>query len=401
MKDKHPDLEYICTKIGSLCGIPIRLYEDGKLKFCYSTVYLPADPIRLYLEQILNIRSNTGYFVTQHFHYYGIVNSGKTAIIIGPARQVPADTQELRELAFRSDIPPEDTDAFVAGMKEIVPMPLESIMQVLLSVNYFLNGEKLELKDLAIREEEQTELSAVLGREQAEQKYDTDLLDSQGVHNNYTIECTLMDLIQKGDCAALDDWLQHAPAVRSGVLAREQLRQVKNTFIVTATLASRAAIRGGLDADDAFSLSDAYIQKCELLQTPDRIMNLQYHMIQDFTEQVALLHTHGNHSPLTAAVANYVRNHLSEPVSTEKLARDLHFSRPWLSKKFHEEAGTALTDFILARKIEEAQRLLRYTDKSLKDIGFYLGFSSQSHFSKVFKKYAGRTPGEYRRMGEV
>ena len=55
-----------------------------------------------------------------------------------------------------------------------------------------------------------------------------------------------------------------------------------------------------------------------------------------------------------------------------------------------------LTDFILGEKIEEAKRLLRYSDKSLTLIADYLGFSSQSHFTRIFKKYRGQTPREYR-----
>ena len=55
-----------------------------------------------------------------------------------------------------------------------------------------------------------------------------------------------------------------------------------------------------------------------------------------------------------------------------------------------------LTDFILMKKSEEAARLLAYTDKSLIAISDFLGFSSQSHFSRVFKKYMGKTPSEYR-----
>ena len=55
-----------------------------------------------------------------------------------------------------------------------------------------------------------------------------------------------------------------------------------------------------------------------------------------------------------------------------------------------------LTDFILREKIEEAKRLLRYSDKSLSLIANYLGFSSQSHFTKTFKKYAQKTPKQYR-----
>ena len=72
---------------------------------------------------------------------------------------------------------------------------------------------------------------------------------------------------------------------------------MKNTFVVTDMLVSRAAIQGGLSCEDAFTLSDAYIQKCELLTTLERIINLQYHMVLEFTEQVEQLRFGGNLTP--------------------------------------------------------------------------------------------------------
>lgn len=392
-------LRYICTMIGNLSGVPIRIYKNRSLIFSHSVVWLPVDPICLCEDEILDIRSHIGYYTAQFFYSYGIVNYEDYSIISGPTRLTSARIQELRELAFLAGVPSEETDAFVSGMRAVISLPLESLLQMLLSVNFFLNEEMLEITDLTIREDEQQMYNAQLGREQAEHRYDQDLLDpaAQEVHNTYRTEQTLLDLIEKGDVGALDEWLKDAPAVRPGSIAPDQLRQVKNTLIVTATLASRAAVRGGMDVEDAFSLSDAYIRKCELLQTPDRIINLQYHMVLDFTSQVSNLKLHGNSSALAAAVAEYVRHHLSDPVSTEKIAEKLHFSRTWLSRKFHEETGIPLSDFIRIKKTEEAQRLLRYTDKSLREISVYLGYSSQSHFQTVFKKQLGVTPMQYRR----
>ena len=392
-------LRYICTMIGNLSGVPIRIYKNRGLIFSHSVVWLPVDPICLCEDEILDIRSHIGYYTAQFFYSYGIVNYEDYSIISGPTRLTSARVQELRELAFLAGVPSEETEAFVSGMRAVISLPLESLLQMLLSVNFFLNEEMLEITDLTIREDEQQMYNAQLGREQAEHRYEQDLLDpaAQEVHNTYRTEQTLLDLIEKGDVGALDEWLKDAPAVRPGSIAPDQLRQVKNTLIVTATLASRAAVRGGMDVEDAFSLSDAYIRKCELLQTPDRIINLQYHMVLDFTSQVSNLKLHGNSSALAAAVAEYVRHHLSDPVSTEKIAEKLHFSRTWLSRKFHEETGISLSDFIRIKKTEEAQRLLRYTDKSLKEISVYLGYSSQSHFQTVFKKQLGVTPMQYRR----
>ncbi len=95
-------------------------------------------------------------------------------------------------------------------------------------------------------------------------------------------------------------------------------------------------------------------------------------------------------------MANYVRHHLSEPIRVEKMAEEFFLSRPYLSSRFQRETGQTLTDFILKEKTEEAKRLLRYSDKPLSAISAYLGFSSHGHFSRVFRKYAGLTPGEYR-----
>ena len=75
----------------------------------------------------------------------------------------------------------------------------------------------------------------------------------------------------------------------------------------------------------------------------------------------------------------------------------LFLSRSRLSVKFKQETGQNLIDFILKEKTDEAKRLLRYTDKPAAAISAYLGFSSQSHFSRVFKKYAGCQPNEYRK----
>lgn len=389
------DLDYLCTVIGNLAGVPIRVYQVEDRVFYHSLVSLPKDPMEVYRRDIWNIKSNVGYFVTNHFNYYGIINSGEIKIIIGPTRQTENTTQELRELAFRADVPPEEADDFVNAMKSIIRMPLESIMQMLCTMNYILNGEKLSLHDITIYDTQQDELRDIIAQ-QTPGSYTPEAGHAPNVHNTFELEQTVMNIVRKGDTAALREWLKAAPAVNGGILANEQLRQLKNTFIVTATLVSRAAIRGGMDIDDAFSLSDAFIQKCELMNAPDQIMNLQYHMVLEFTQRVERIRQGKRPSKLAIDVANYIHHHLSEPITAEEIAKELYLSRPYLSRKFIEETGESLTDFILKEKTEEAKRLLRYSDKSLTAISNYLGFSSQSHFSRVFKKYTACTPGEYR-----
>ena len=388
------NLPYLCTTIGNLSGVPIRIFEGESLTFYYSQAYLPRDPMTLYREQIFAVKEHVGYVATPHFHYYGIINSGQTKIVVGPTRQITETDQELRELAFRADVTAEDMEDFVAGMKSIVRMPFESILQMLCTMNHVLNGEMLSLKDIVIYDADQEKLLEAQGRQQAAQKLSAQVDES--LHNTLDQEQALLRMVRKGDTAALKEWISHAPAIRGGVLAKEQLRQKKNTFIVTVTLVSRAAIRGGMDVDDAFSHSDSYIQQCERLSTPGDILNLQYRMVLDYTERVERLHLGKRPSKLTIDVANYIQRHMSEPITTERMAEELFLNRSYLSRKFKEETGETLTAFIQKEKAEEAKRLLRYSDKPLTAIGSYLGFSSASHFSRVFKANVGSTPSEYR-----
>jgi hypothetical protein len=90
---------------------------------------------------------------------------------------------------------------------------------------------------------------------------------------------------------------------------------------VTATLVSRAAIKGGMAAEDAYTLSDLFIQKCELLSDPARVINLQFNMVADYTEQVAKIRSKSYPTKLTADVSSYVRHHLFEPITAEILQK--------------------------------------------------------------------------------
>ena len=389
------DMTYIVNSMAALSGIPVRLYENGELVFSRFPVVLPNDPASVYLGEILSISSHVGYFVTPLFHYYGVINAKGAKIVIGPTSQIMANDQELKELAFLAGVSKEDVPAFVNGMNSILRMPVETLLQMLCTMNHFLNdGEKLGLSDIAIFSDEQETLKSRVEERRTKRVYED---DRGGMpHNVLALENALMDLVRKGDVAALKSWLAEIPAVRGGTIAPDQLRQLKNTFIVAATLASRTAIRGGMREDDAFTLSDGYIQRVELLNDHGRIVNLQYNMILEFTEQVEKLKRGAHLSKLTADVASYIRRHLSEPISTERMAEELYMSRPYLSARFKKETGETLTDFILREKTEEAKRLLRWSDRSASAVAAYLGFSSHSHFIRVFKKYAGVTPNEWR-----
>ena len=285
-------------------------------------------------------------------------------------------------------------------MKRINNLPLMSVIQHLFLANHFLNdGEMLSLVDVSITEPKQKEMKTALNIESAERALNYDEVPP-ALHNTIDMENYLVDFIKRGDVNGLNTFFASMPAIHGGTIAQNDLRQAKNLLIVTATLVSRAVIRAGMGAEEALSLSDSYIQKCELSNTVDEVTNLNYRLIMDYAERMEKLHYGGSTQKLVVEVNDYVRRHLSEPITVEEIAKSLNRGRSRLSTDFKKETGQNLSDFVLRQKIEESKKLLLYTDKPAVDIAIYLGFSSQSHFSRTFKKYVGVTPNEYRRTAK-
>lgn len=392
------DTQYICANLGNLSGLPVRLYENSRQILFYSIVNLPKDPFSLSEENALSLEDDIGYYETPYHYYYGILNYQKLKIVVGPTRQLPISTQDLKAIAFSLGVPVSSVEDFIAGMQSLVAFPLMSMLQMLCMVYFAFTGKRKTLDEIAIHEEEQTFLKGEIEKDESDRAVASAETYARNPYNAFDTENRLMDMVMRGDLAAINEYVSRMPAVRSGIVAQEQLRQSKNIFIVTTTLASRAAIRGGMEVTSALALSDTYIQKCELCGDTGKITELLYRMILDYAEKVAKVKLGSNPSPLVIKVSNYIQQHLSEPIKAQDISRSLYMGRSRLSTNFKKQTGISLSDYIMMQKIDEAKRFLRYSDKSFTAISLYLGFSSHSHFTKVFKKYAELTPFEYRQL---
>ena len=224
------DYPYLCNIIGSLAGVPMRIFENGEKTYYHSVVYLPRDPMTAYEKDILSVSSHIGYYVTPEFQYYGVVRNGETSIIIALPCRSRTTIRRSRRSASSADVPQEEIGDFVSGMRSIIPMPLDSILQMLCSLNYMMNGEKLGLQDLRIYEHEQEELKAQTEELLAERHFDADESDEEyTLHNTLASEQTMLTYVRRGDSAGLREWTKSVPAIRPGVLAGDTLRQLKNT----------------------------------------------------------------------------------------------------------------------------------------------------------------------------
>ncbi len=86
-----------------------------------------------------------------------------------------------------------------------------------------------------------------------------------------------------------------------------------------------------------------------------------------------------------------------ETISLDRVAKKVNISPNYFSAMFSQEVGQTFIEYLTGKRIAEAKRMLRQTDKRSSEIAFAVGYKDPHYFSFVFKKVSGCTPSEYRR----
>lgn len=221
-------------------------------------------------------------------------------------------------------------------------------------------------------------------------------------HNPYSQEVRMLSSIEEGDLLMLEKSRNEEYIGEYGILAQNPERSFRNLGISVITLISRAAIRGGVNPELAFSLCDSYIMQIESLKTLTELAPLvegaktayatMVHELKQrkHSEQKNLFH------PLVEQAKDFVYSHLHGKITLKEVADEVHANPNYLSELFRKHEGISFSDFVMTEKINLAKNLLIYSPYSYISIAAYLGFSSQSHLGQQFKRTTGMTLREYR-----
>ena len=221
-------------------------------------------------------------------------------------------------------------------------------------------------------------------------------------HNSYSQELRMLDSIEKGDLELLKSTLSEDTPQSMGTLAPSADRNYRDISISVITLISRAAIRGGLNPELAFSLCDSYVMQIEDLKHLEdlkplvegaklRFASLVHELRKTRTEKAEK-----RRHPILEQAKSYIFSHLHEKIFLERTAEELHVSSAYLSQLFRKYEGISFTDFVLREKISLVKNMLIYSPYSYIEIATYLGFCSQSHLGKQFKAVTGMTLKQFR-----
>lgn len=215
------------------------------------------------------------------------------------------------------------------------------------------------------------------------------------------LESMMLTAIREGQIDKVKELLLLNPINKEndsiGVLSKKSLmRHYRNISITTVTLATRAAIQGGLFPEIAYTLSDRYIQALEDTQFISDISKLMTDALVELTRKVHQ-EKQLNFSPITNKAREYISNHLYDPITREDVADFLTISPNHLDKIFKGDLKTSAARYIKHEKLNLACELIEQQQYSLSEISESLGFHSLNSFSKLFKNYFGYTPSQHLR----
>lgn len=93
---------------------------------------------------------------------------------------------------------------------------------------------------------------------------------------------------------------------------------------------------------------------------------------------------------------DYIQEHYSEQVTLNEVAENIYVSTFYISRMFKKELGKSFVDYLNDVRIEKSKELLKDIKYKTYEVAEIVGISDPHYFSKLFKKYSGMTPSEYR-----
>lgn len=377
--------------LSTLTSITARVYRnDSRVSYFPSDSDLEAvnDSFGPYLKELDKFRTPAGCLTTPHGFSFGFVKDSDEILVLGPVKDTATPKEELDEIASHIDPSGKHKRKVLQALKNCPKLPYSSLLPLIVQAYSLLNFDK----------ETDGMKSRILPPLYDLMFYTGSVSDLKGSYR--TLEAEFERLIQTGDVNGIRNWFGMNPRAHYiAEITGNRLQDTKYCFAMMVSMYARYASLGGLDRGYTVQLMLDALRAADNMDNEDDILQLQTDLVIRYTEDVAE-NNKMHMSRLVKKTAQIIERDLMKPLKVEDIADELSVSRVYLSEHFRSETGYTVKEYITIMKIREAKNLLRYSEKPIIEISEALGFSSQSHFNRVFKSNTGVTPREYREYKE-
>ncbi len=198
-----------------------------------------------------------------------------------------------------------------------------------------------------------------------------------------------------GDYQTAEKYLLPGAHIQIELRQSNPIRNYKNYIISLNTLLRKAAQKGHVHPVYIDDLSRQLSMKVETLSSLRELSACPREMIRKYCLLVQRF-SNQNYSLVVKKIIHLIHLEPESNLSLDAIASRLELSRTYISSLFKKETGITLTEYVNKSKMDYAAALLDYGYTSIKEVSLACGISDQSYFSKLFKRYQGVAPKEYR-----
>ncbi len=180
-------------------------------------------------------------------------------------------------------------------------------------------------------------------------------------------------------------------------VSRDERKQLEYMAVSLINTFMIAAMQGGLYPARANWIADHALRrllKCRAVADISPILN---ETAMEMCREVRKSQSSDTGNPHVEKAKAFIHTHLTQEISNEEIAEAVQISLFHLSRIFKECTGKTLHDYLMSARIEAAKEYLISSDQTIPQIAFLFRFCDQSHFTRVFRKFTGLTPNQYRR----
>ncbi|GGH15505.1 response regulator transcription factor [Paenibacillus segetis] len=174
--------------------------------------------------------------------------------------------------------------------------------------------------------------------------------------------------------------------------SREHLYEVflyiTNAFMYTAHKQGQFIYE--IDHSSMDMLHDPYV-----VQSLDKLQGWSIQMLEKLRSELTVSDEYAK-SNLVKQVQELVSEMHRQDISVKTIADKVYLHPVYLSKVYKAETGESLSNYIIRMRMEQAHYLLKHSHKKIYEITEELGYQNPQYFSKIFRKFYGMTPQEFR-----
>lgn len=360
--------------------------------------------IRPAFDRIADVSDRTTYhtFHTQNYFVYNIVLTaaqGKTngAIISGPILVYSPDDKRFEEILAHNRMPLRKKPELKEMVNKLPHATMEQIdhygrLLLALSTSRVQKwaGARARMHGTA-----GIGAAALFGEFADTAVYHN---ESNGMYKRiYNFIISFKDKIKHGETSGLSELLNKSLDILWYTDAsKDAFNAIRSNCAILCALSCIYAIQARAPMEIMLKLQYEFQRKIQLLKTTNDIVSCMMAIAGAYAHAVAVLADNAYSLHVNRALL-YMRNHYTEDITLGALADYARVSPIYLSGLIKKETHLSLSDNVNKIRIAQSKNLLIHTDRTLNEIAHTVGYNYQNHFSRIFKKFTGITPLEFRK----